>query len=102
MISKKLLSAVLGEKISVVKKPYRDIKQYVYYDCVDKTEKSINTHELAHKCKEWALGGGHIFNVQMSDDITLVYIGSIGKDIGAPSEPEAIFKACEWIMEHKQ
>ena len=94
MISKELMSIVLNVNIRYMSDRYDN--NLVPYE-TDKWN-TINIYELTHKCKEWALSKGHTFNVQMSPDITLVYIGSIGKDIEAPTEPEATFLACEWIL----
>lgn len=74
----------------------------------------INIYELAHKCKEWALSKGYSLYVKIRPDIIdildvthfyAVQIGT-GSDKNAMqfrenTEPEAIFKACEWILNNK-
>ena len=40
-------------------------------------------------------------NVQMSMDETLVYLGTVGIDIKAKSELEAVFKATQWVAREK-
>jgi len=105
--SKELLSAVLNN--SHIHTSGNLVNNLIHYGCIYgnppddyfDTVEVINIYELAHKCKEWALSKGHTLNVQMSDDTTLVYIGSIGKDIEADTEPEAIFLACELILEQE-
>lgn len=108
MISKELLSEVLGYKIS---KAYIEDTQSVKYLNVfldgDDTGiyDSINIHELAHKCKEWAYKQGFLLN---SDSLGYCLHGCYEEDIikvdqewKSDTEPEAIFKACEWILENK-
>ena len=82
------------------------------------TSNYINIYELAHKCKEWAtFKNGK--NIITERDISGVYsyiIFMIGITIHneylddttrilanfkADTEPEAIFKACQWILENK-
>lgn len=66
------------------------------------THDKINIYELAHRCKEWALDLGYILysNVYRGE----CYIDSRSFSDNTPvkflseSEPEAIFKACEWIL----
>ena len=70
----------------------------------------INLHELAHKCKEWAYKKGfsvdsrywndvlssvELFDVLWSPPKGSMYI------CDADTEVEAIFKACQWIMEQR-
>lgn len=119
MISKKLLSEVFNEKVlsyNVINKT-EIIVQFFEHDEV------INIYELAHKCKEWAFKNG--FCISEID-----YLFSLSKpnepDFRAnvwcildnhkallnqtpekpcayfdePTQNEAIFKACEWIMEN--
>ena len=74
----------------------------------------INIYELAHKCKEWANTKKHTVMVVDEQVKLLSYIDRFGghcriklfpmqpnsDDISfhEKSEPEAIFKACEWIL----
>ncbi len=89
---------------------------------------SINIYELAHKCKEWIMYNGvntinsgtckyremriipEEIHIQSYCDIskglsTHLWIGSTKGNNGhrfyADSEPEAIFKVCEWILDNK-
>ncbi len=98
-ISEKLLSEVLDEEVirlGSFNTPTLEVEvqRYSYKEWLN-----INIHELAHKCKEWALqykyellsgylsGNGYV--VVMEQRITWY----------ADTEPEAIFKACEYILE---
>ena len=85
----------------------------------------INIYELAHKCKEWACKKGYSI-ISISDfDIRHDTIDNYDKyyftayinmnlfpelnkkeythlhDINSSTEPEAIFKACQWILDNK-
>ena len=72
----------------------------------------INIYELAHKCKEFAFKQGYEIQSRiMSNDhqkrgnccilkVEYEYESCI-KIENAKTEPEAIFKACQWILENK-
>ena len=73
---------------------------------------TINIYELAHKCKEWALSKGYILMSKprtSSNFATCVfckngkcdYEDDLWNDFRAGTESEAIFKACEWILNQK-
>ena len=71
---------------------------------------NINIYELAHKCKEWAVSKG--YNLQSSMDTydspscciiwkmhgVFPYASNYKELIKADAEPEAIFNACEWVL----
>ena len=72
--------------------------------------KYMSYFELAHKCKEWAFSKGYeLFSRVMSNDHQpfgncVVYRVEADPEeslhiANENTEPEAIFKACEWIME---
>ena len=117
MISKELLSEVLGVKITKVcdekEFGHRDnIMQWKYDNTLklsdgnmvvarDNGHKSMNIYELAHKCKKWALTKGYIVDergvnifVLTSDGIDVVW-----SSYGEPFCPHRVFEPCEWIME---
>ena len=129
MISKELLSEVLHGGRIIIKylENMENCLEYISYCSINEMNgtkynenlpdnyyvvkadrwQEINIYELAHKCKEWAFNKGGI-------DITsgkrlgldgwecLVFIGVIPCDCyEAETEPEAIFKACEWILENR-
>ena len=109
MISKELLDAVLSidSKLEI---EYDDgnVKFYItpkanskgYYE-----QQDINIHELAHKCKEWALSNGafEIFSgiEDAKDRVCILSIFDVYDVMyfrNNDTEPEAIFKACEWML----
>ena len=105
MISKELLSEVLCINVTEI---YIHKKQG--YKFKTKSEKNgwastsdapiPNIYELAHKCKEWALTEGFIIyssckSASIYKDLEYLYGAS-----NEPTEPEAIFKACQWILDN--
>ena len=118
MISKELLSDVLKEKAYDIEMKSQDnISFWTDYDQYEE----MNIHELAHKCKEWAMmthgihGEPYIIEssyehftingdmyaiVRVYHDGDMVWNNYSSEFIGEwHTEPEAIFKACEWILE---
>lgn len=70
--------------------------------------KTISIYQLAHKSKEWAFKQGYeLFSRilsndnQMSGNCLVIRVESDPETVltitNADTEPEAIFKACEWI-----
>ena len=112
MISKELLSEVLKESVLSIR-PYieDDIidENITIYECGKNTYGIIDIYELAHKCKEWAFKNYKIIiNSRITSNTKLINgYAEIIKNYDylygdyADTEPEAIFKACEWIMENK-
>ena len=102
IISKELLSEVLShyKEISNIKKYGNDITFSVGDRLI---MSSINIHELAHKVKEWALGKGYTTASQITMCKTAVawIMLDNGEELilEADTEPEAIFKAGEHILE---
>ena len=114
MISKELLSEVLGVEVNIfdVDKKNDLVFEYkndgTYGDTDIKINKDfigtyINIYELAHKCKEWALelyelrshlcdNKGHciIYGLNYPREEFMFFTED--------TEPEAIFKACQWIL----
>ncbi len=121
MISKELLSEVLGSEVKSyqTKEDNYSIKKnelgIIYASSgIIPVFGVINIHELAHKCKEWAFHRGvSIYCIQYKIDKGeyCVYIYDIHEeteildtgvdDMTFATEPEAIFKACEWIKDNK-
>ena len=111
MISKELLSEVLDLKR--VDDIY--IEDNILYFC--KLNKGINIYELVHKCKEWAYTKYKIILTSKLFDYQIKNIFDCYLETGEKSrenirnfahpdfisntEPEAIFKACQWILENK-
>lgn len=109
MISKELLGEVLERDVDKVK----DIEaNTLIYGCVhsDGWYDEINIYELAHKCKEWAYSQGYIISSGLTpvlgvnkDGWAEVFSSSTPLDgklhtFKQLSEPEAIFKASEYIL----
>ena len=99
MISKKLWGLVTGNPEPSHLKLFgkKDVTAVVGDDMI-----SINVHELVYKCKEWAWRQDeeHITTtINTRKTLTGLYRVWINEDTEwfAKTEPEAIFKACEWI-----
>ena len=116
-ISKELLSEILQYKVGKFhidtsnSTPYIDV--WLASD-LSGINDSINIYELAHKCKEWALNKNYSIATEFmrNEDegdwfICIVkrytdeaqYIEA--KFYDEPTEPEAIFKSCKWILDNK-
>ncbi len=118
MISKELLSKVfniegVGSEINVNNSDvhyhhYIEKEKNVHYRYKEET---INIHELAHKCKEWASNNfGYIMQSWTLGKEGKCKLSNITNGIpivvelcliNADTEQEAIFKTCEWILEQK-
>jgi len=122
-ISKELLSEVLGFNVTYVETCTQTIKSRIKSDVSDSdiaihdgnSYRYINIHELAHKCKEWADSKGYTLNSWIADFTSDKILGwcelrdeRTGKSIkecpivSDNTEPEAVFKACQWILENKE
>ena len=112
MISKELLSEVLNASIYYMEIQSKNI--IVHYDkgMPLMYDDSINIYELANKCKEWALSKDYYLRAEQGinyyDNLQWTCFLNINMDDGAEyidywnsTEPEAIFKACQWILENK-
>ena len=98
MISKELLSELLGCRCSKIK-PFGTTRiAYTFLDSPNYVDATINIYELAYKCKEWAYGLGVAID---SCHQTAIIHFDRKIEIKGDTEPEAIFKACEWILENK-
>jgi len=113
IISKELISTVLEKDIRYVYgKDAIEIGDYIidhnteiafaYLFRNKEFEDYINIHELAHKCKEWAeINYGYILCSYQCGSVGNCQIMKLDKFFSAPTEEEAIFKACQWILENK-
>ena len=96
MISKELLNEVLNDEVG----------DYFYYNDnllwfeQDGKEYIINIYEFAHKCKEWALNKNKCLS--STPYHKRLYVCTILGDemFESDTEVEAIFKACQYIMEN--
>ena len=108
IISKELLSEVLDKEVTNIKMHHIN-DEYIYFDYIGKqsrivNEVSIDIYKLAHKCKEWAyfqygiIIQSYLYNGKWRVDILKgIEIDEFFKNID--SEPESIFKACQWLLE---
>ena len=106
MISKELLTAIREDNYTVVDIDYfyeiEDKK--IGYSLDNEQWYYINIYELAHKCKEWTIkySGWTLqsYTNERGSGICRIKVGD-GQEINkliASSEPEAIFRACQWIL----
>lgn len=105
VISKELLSEVLEVKVLGFTYIPNDKDTISSNESIFVTLKDshpcINIHELAHKCKEWAKNKGYYLKSWINDDDSgTCEILLFGKH-DAKTEYEAIFKACQWILDNK-
>ena len=118
IISKELLNEVLDERVTNISEI--DEHNNLHYtfstfngQYADNDYDSINIYELANKCKEWAFDKKYDFEViriKREKDYGKVFIRIHtihtnkvnGKEFYPfNEEPEAIFKACQWILDNK-
>lgn len=109
MISKELLSNVLKVDLPEYLKLFGNTD--ITFTNGDSMV-SINIHELAHKCKEWAFKYGkfQIYSGRFSDCCGRNCIATVkwnegmwrSIDFTEAEEHEAIFKACQWILDNKE
>jgi hypothetical protein len=102
MITEELLSEVLGRKVEIIE----HFGNIIYYEEPNKTvwlEEDINIYELAHKCKEWAKD--YEFHSAILDNKASCELFSTSMDeqeFYADTEPEAIFRATQWVYDNKK
>lgn len=119
-VSKKLLEAVFSKEIDGFNfyKQRREARNFYQIFFKDKKFISINIYELAHKCKEWALELEYIiesyYEAYYDDNkpYAIVKVFFDGNEVWNNysneyidiwhTEPESIFKACEWILKQKE
>ena len=126
MISKELLSEVLNKNfMQIAKDNNSEIAiildestieidfNYEHIEFESYTHDTVNIHELAHKCKEWAHSRGytifsaykyHCYLYSVDDILQHPDKFRVPNDfaIGTSSEAEAIFAACQWILDNKE
>lgn len=106
MISKELLSEVLDRKVvEFIEESWLCSSNTIVYILEDDVnEDFINIYELAHKCKEWAYSKGYVIVSMNNFKWCYVNVSNLGgltlKEVNSDTEPQAIFKACEWILKN--
>jgi hypothetical protein len=111
--SKELLSAVLGVT-QVTDLKIRDNKLFYtsYNNPSISNWKAINVHELAHKCKEWAISKGYdVLSGGLEAGLYSCYIDYAAKRYTLLMTPlyhtfedtefEAVIQACEWVRSNR-
>jgi len=106
MISKLLAEAVLDQqgRISTAQDSGNEV---AFYGKESEFLGTYNIYELAHKCKEWAFyNGGYEVSSLFRDYGGQIGVASITQGTykilfsdHEYTEPEAIFKACQWILD---
>lgn len=105
--SKELLSAVLNKEVTNIDQSCAEseLKITAYFDDCRQVF-TLNIYELSHKCKEWADNRGYTIVAYISGNkgwSELKYernfkpVHSV-TTASADSEPEAIFKSCQYIL----
>ena len=105
MISKELLSEICQTNLVSLGKLEVIGSDICLYDCSMQPDIYMcwNIYELAHKCKEWALKH-HYKVISKPDNVPGLWEAYVNLSLTskhgevADTEPEAIFKACEWIL----
>ena len=111
MISKELLSEVFGREVTDFEHYDNNVYRCTAYFDGFRHRFFINIYELAYKCKEWAnnlpskryqLYSG-ICPKSLNYSVCSIFSGAIEQteEIIANSELEAIFSACQWILDNK-
>ena len=118
-ISKKLVESVLGYKnITSIRVVGNNICTIRKNDdsVLRETHNTINIYELAYKCKEWAVNlrpnkhalssyprWGDIRNYKKTNGSYYICQHLVsGAQFEAETEPESIFKACEWLLNNER
>jgi hypothetical protein len=124
MISKELLQRIVNNLTvkEVVSTDDNRIDNNIYYTLEEiDILQSINIYELAYRCREWARNneyevsacrpivsndeGKAVINYWYKSYIFKFELGAyhgteqiLKFDVNVSSEPEAVFRACEWIL----
>ena len=111
MISKELLSEVLPD-VTINENTEIEIFESEFNGTCLRVSNglkifTINIHELAHKCKEWAFSNGYelVSGERYDDEVSCSVYKQYNQntpDYIEKTESEAIFKACQWILENKE
>lgn len=113
MISKELASEVLGIdilNINYIPNDKDTISSNEGYFVITKDgTPNINIHELAYKCKEWAYEKSYHIDTLKSHNskywASVTGFCALGHQFSiddCSTEPESIFKACQWILDNKK
>ena len=108
-ISKELIRKVLEKETENLSDDFISdiIDNYIIFADDGECMFEVNIYEFAYKCKEWAylqygiIIQSYLYNGKWRVDILKgIEIDEFFKNID--SEPEAIFKACNWVLENSK
>ena len=110
MISKKVLSAVIGKEI--VKVTFYDHQvEFRFNECQENglIYDTINVFELMNLCKIWAINEYNIITATRvyGDDMFMVILRENDDHVNfirkytKKTEPKAVFRACKYILEER-
>ena len=109
IISKELLCEVYSEEVDFIRYVANNTHEVYFKNPTRLKYQIVNIYELAHKCKEWAYNNNYyvysIFAFGGEGWSYITHTDNISKRLSSfdtDSEPEAIFKACQWILENKE
>ena len=101
MISKKLMSEIMNDKVKSIRIMNNTI--FIYFEN-NNQEYFIDIYELAYKCKVWAKNKGYVIGT----DLDKVNVWSIKErivinhfEVYFEDYLEFEIKACQWILENK-
>ena len=109
IISKELLSEVLQQNVISVyerRNQHRYKTSSVNGPWTSGSDVPLpNIYELANRCKEWAhsqnfMIQSYLYNTKARAD--LLSSCDVDEKFQADTEPEAVFRACEWILKEQQ
>lgn len=113
-ISKELIKAGLQKETETLSKDFNFIINEDYIEFSDDGEMQFEycIYKFAFKCKEWAFANFYLSIIifKVKDNVYKCEIANISDYLGewttkysfrADSELDAMFKACEWILENK-
>lgn len=104
MISEVLLSEVFNQEVRFIRYVANNTYEIHFEKPIRLKYIIINIYELAHKCKEWAIK--YIANIGSGYDKDKEFYWCICNNgefqFYADTELQAIFKACQWILDNKE
>lgn len=117
-ISKELFEAVMNIKLGTYYSDNIETERRLWIDkdliCWDAVPfvDEISINDFFFKCKEWASTKGYILfsKTRLSSSLASCYFDVMGfhdyeddfkNDFRAESEQQAVFDACQWILENK-
>ncbi len=109
-MTKELLKEVLGMYATPYDIVLKDSKVLFTWDnSSGSADDAINVYQLAHMCKEWAKHKGYNLYSSVGGLLSPIDGGyvelkrySLVSEYYGETEPEAIFKACGWILEQEE